>query len=211
MSRRRMAGPAILLLVVIILCVLFIDHPVARFAASTSPSVLAIFRFITWFGQGGVVLWPSGLIVLAALLLKPRLSSLAEPLRRVMLGALLLFIAVALAGLANDAIKIIAGRARPHLWLQGDISGFHVWRFGSDYASFPSGHTATSVAAAIAAGALFPRWRPAFWAFAVLIAVSRIVLDAHYVSDVIGGATVGAICAVAVLNRFRSRNWLAEH
>ena len=41
------------------------------------------------------------------------------------------------------------------------------------------------------------------WIYAVLIALSRVVITAHHPSDVIGGAIVGAVGAVMV------RNWLA--
>jgi undecaprenyl-diphosphatase len=76
------------------------------------------------------------------------------------------------------------------------------WR--PQYASLPSGHTLTAFAALVAIGALFPRARPFLWAFALLIAVSRIVVTAHYASDVIAGAAVGAFGALWV------RDWFAR-
>jgi undecaprenyl-diphosphatase len=42
------------------------------------------------------------------------------------------------------------------------------------------------------------------WIYAVLIALSRVVITAHHPSDVIGGAIVGAVGAVMV------RNWFAD-
>ena len=63
-----------------------VDHALARFAASASPALLEIFAFITWFGQGGVVMVPSGLALLAFLWLRPRLPSLAGPLGRLIRG-----------------------------------------------------------------------------------------------------------------------------
>jgi len=184
-----------------------LDHDIARHAATVGPGTLALFRFITWFGQGAVTLVPSGLILLGALLLRPRLPSLAGPLAQAIRYCGLIFAAVATAGLVNDALKLIFARARPRLWLHGDISGFFFDRMGSDYQSFPSGHTATSVAAAMVLAQLFPRWRAAFAAFALLIAVSRVVLGAHYLSDVVAGAAVGAVSAAAIAAWFRSRGW----
>jgi membrane-associated phospholipid phosphatase len=113
----------------------------------------------------------------------------------------LAFACVAASGIINDILKVAFGRARPDYWLAGDASGFEPFRFGFRFASFPSGHTATSVAAAVAFSALFPRGRLAFASFAILIATSRVALDAHYVSDVIGGATVGWLTARWVLQR----------
>jgi undecaprenyl-diphosphatase len=42
------------------------------------------------------------------------------------------------------------------------------------------------------------------WTYAVLIAVSRIVIGAHHPSDVLAGAIAGALGALLV------RNWFAE-
>ena len=73
------------------------------------------------------------------------------------------------------------------------------------FASLPSGHATTAFAAAVAFGALFPRARIAFWIYAMLVAVSRIVLTAHHPSDVIVGAAVGAWSALLIRNWFAAR------
>ena len=181
-----------------------------RWAAGLDPKVQDVFRFVTWFGQGGVTLVPSGLILIAAFALKPRLPQLASRLNRVIASCGLLFAAVAVAGLTNDAIKVIAGRARPRMWLNGEISGFFGGGFSSDYQSFPSGHTATTVAAAVVLSFLFPRGRIVFAIVALTIAVSRVIVNAHYVSDVLGGAAVGAVSAGVVIDWFRRKRWLPE-
>ena len=67
-----------------------------------------------------------------------------------------------------------------------------------EYASLPSGHATTAFAAAVAVGALWPRTRPVMWAYALVIAVSRVVLTAHHPSDVLAGALVGALGALLV-------------
>ncbi len=172
-----------------------VDQPIARAMAGLDPAVLRVARLVTWFGQGGVTLYPTGIAILlglAACHLAPGFAErLAGPIRKIAA----IFITVALAGLADDALKIVFGRARPYLWLAGDDSGFGFFRYSAKFASFPSGHTTTSVAAALALGAVFPRWRPAFLLAALLIALSRIVLDVHYLSDVIAGALLGAAVA----------------
>ena len=65
--------------------------------------------------------------------------------------------------------------------------------------SFPSGHTATSVAAAVALSSMWPAGRVAWWAIAALTAYSRVYLGHHYPSDVVAGAGVGILVALWVL------------
>jgi undecaprenyl-diphosphatase len=185
-----------------------LDQPLARWTARGSEGLRDLFGIVTWFGQGGVVLVPCGLFLLACSWLRPRLPSLAGPIARGTRGAALLFAAVAAAGIVNDLLKLIFRRARPELWLNGDPAGFFSGHFGSAYQSFPSGHTATSVAAAIILGQLLPRWRIEFASFAVLIGLSRIVLDAHYLSDVVAGAAVGAGTTILTLAWFRRKGWM---
>jgi undecaprenyl-diphosphatase len=63
--------------------------------------------------------------------------------------------------------------------------------------SFPSGHAASSVAAAITLSRLWPRGRPVLWSLAALVALSRIYVGVHYPLDVFGGAVLGVACAWA--------------
>ena len=194
-----------------ILIAFTVDQPIARAMAGVDPGILRIARFVTWFGQGGVALYPTGILVLAGLAASYLLPGLREPLEGPIRKLATIFITVAAAGLADDALKIVFGRARPYVWLAGDDSGFGFFRYGAKFASFPSGHTTTSVAAALALGAVFPRWRPAFLLAALLIALSRIVLDVHYLSDVIAGALLGAAIAFLILTALRKRGWLPPH
>ena len=78
---------------------------------------------------------------------------------------------------------------------------FFLWRV--EYASFPSGHATTAFAAAVAFGALWPRLRPLLWTYAIVIALSRVIVTAHHPSDVVAGAIAGAVGALLV------RDWLA--
>src|SRR5262249_9179194 len=76
------------------------------------------------------------------------------------------------------------------------------------FASFPSGHTTTSMAAALAFSMLAPRHKSWFLLIALLIGLSRIVLDVHYLSDVIAGALLGAAVAFWVGKWLERLGWL---
>ncbi len=86
-----------------------------------------------------------------------------------------------------------------------DIWNYTPFGWKVEYASFPSGHATTAFSAAIAIGAMWPGARPYLWFYAVIIAVSRVIVSAHHPSDVIAGAIVGAMGAVLVRNWFAAR------
>lgn len=85
-------------------------------------------------------------------------------------------------------LKKLSGRRRPC-----EIEP-HCWAtlLPPDQFSFPSGHTITAFAVSIALGEFYPELLPALLFCAVSIAVSRILLGMHFLSDVIVGATIGS-------------------
>jgi undecaprenyl-diphosphatase len=85
------------------------------------------------------------------------------------------------------ALKKLTGRRRPcHIEP-------HCWStlLPPDQFSFPSGHTITAFAIAVPVMLYYPpaRWGLLFCAFS--IALSRIVLGMHFLSDVVAGAILG--------------------
>jgi undecaprenyl-diphosphatase len=85
------------------------------------------------------------------------------------------------------SLKKISGRKRPC-----EIEP-HVWAklLPPDQFSFPSGHTITAFAVAIAIGDFFPMFFFPLLFCAVSIAASRILLGMHFLSDVLVGALLG--------------------
>lgn len=64
-------------------------------------------------------------------------------------------------------------------------------------ASFPSGHTSVSFAAAMALYRCDKKWGRCAFVLAVLIAFSRLYLYVHFPTDVLFGAAIGALCGCA--------------
>ena len=69
--------------------------------------------------------------------------------------------------------------------------------------SFPSGHTASSVAVARAVGRDHPELHGAAVGVAAGIAVTQVVRSAHFVSDIAVGAALGLVAEALVDQAFR--------
>jgi len=116
-----------------------------------------------------------------------------------------LFLAVALPGLTCTVVKRLIGRARPLVEGAADPFLYRPLGWSVEYASLPSGHATDAFAIAMALGALWPRARPLLWIYAAVIAVSRVVLTAHFPSDVLFGAVFGILGVLVVRAWFASR------
>jgi undecaprenyl-diphosphatase len=104
------------------------------------------------------------------------------------------------AGGANIALVVIKRRFRrrrpcdeaPHPAFALRPSGF-VRYVPSDRFSFPSGHAMNAFALATVLGLAFP-WAASLLALvAASVAVSRVVLGFHFLSDVVAGSLLGAL------------------
>jgi membrane-associated phospholipid phosphatase len=108
-------------------------------------------------------------------------------------------IALAIAGVSGQVIKIAVSRPRPSVKLEQ----VEPWsRFSSNYHAFPSGHVAASTAFF---GVLFfasRRIGVACLPIVILIGVSRLYLAAHYLSDVVCAAILGILSAILVAHFF---------
>ncbi len=78
--------------------------------------------------------------------------------------------------------------------------GFSWFDFGYSVASFPSGHSVTALSAYVVFALIFPKFRILFIFAGIIIALSRIVVGAHYLSDVIVGGILGTCFALTFYN-----------
>ena len=100
-------------------------------------------------------------------------------------------IATAMASLGTTyvvqrMVKPIFRRTRPFVAREVMVVGI---RTGD--ASFPSGHTASSFAAAMALATFYPNAAPLVFTLATLVGTSRVHLGHHFPSDVTAGALIG--------------------
>ncbi len=165
------------------------------------------FHYLDYFGWSGTILWP----VAVAILLLFAFERLDLPHRAratiavLQLRLVLVFLAVGAPGLTVSILKRVIGRLRPWAFDSQGHLAFDPAAWTAAAASFPSGHATTAFAAAIVLAALWPRARVPLLVLAVLAALARIVLDAHYTSDAIGGAVFGSLGAALIVRAFARR------
>ena len=152
----------------------------------SSPQLTRAAEIISLFGSE--LVWVVGVVLLGVFAWQRRWGA-----------ALMLVLVTGGAQLLNDVLKELFHRARPES-LQGII---HAQQF-----SFPSGHA--MVAAAFYLYLAYITWRlvRAWWRgvvivglvlLALLVGLSRVYLEAHYLSDVIAGYLAGVLWTDALI------------
>lgn len=206
LTGRVVAGAAISILIVAAAMVA-LDTPLAADVRRLPRWVVKVFNWITQFGLSAWFLWPIGILLL--LIAASPIGKLRHFSQLVLAAAAVrlsfIFCAIAIPGLFVAIVKRLIGRARPFASDMGNPFLYAPFGWKQAYASLPSGHATNAFAAAVAIGALWPRARPVMWIYAVLIAVSRVVVNAHHPSDVIAGAIVGTVGALLVRSWFAAR------
>jgi membrane-associated phospholipid phosphatase len=102
------------------------------------------------------------------------------------------------ADLTSRLLKRIFAQRRPDRSIHGIRRG--IPRSGHAYGAFPSGHAMHAGAASSALARLFPAFAPLIWGVAGLVSATRVVLLAHWVSDVLAGFAMGAAIENAIAN-----------
>ncbi|MDX2147845.1 MAG: phosphatase PAP2 family protein [Planctomycetota bacterium] len=124
--------------------------------------------------------------------------------------------AMVVGAVVINALKLLIGRPRPKfddpLHFPGPFGAYpidpevgvrHAWELGSgissDLHSMPSSHTAYAVIMSVVLTHFYPKLRPLLVVWACVVGVARVVLGAHFMSDVVVGAALGyAIASLCV-------------
>jgi membrane-associated phospholipid phosphatase len=186
------------------------DREVSQFFRTVDPRLIATARALTDIGKSDYSIWGC-LIGMAVLLLQRRAlkETMDRAVNRWLFGALGFVLAsVSLSGIATNILKDIIGRARPVLLEREGFYGLKPFTFEAIYNSFPSGHATTFLALAVSLGFLMPRLLKPLVVICAALATTRIIINAHFVSDVFGGAFMGGGVTILVALYFRRRGWV---
>ncbi|WP_414899862.1 lipid A 1-phosphatase LpxE [Rhizobium cremeum] len=167
------------------------------------PFTHSLGELITDFGSSGWILIASAILFfegLSSFRLSRSVKRGFRALYAAQIGAYF-FLAVALSGLSANLLKRIIGRARPSQFDEWGSFGFSSFS-GSKFESFPSGHATTVGAIFMVLILLVPRYRLAFILLALWMGFSRVMVSAHYPSDVIAGLSYGGWFSLLLANVF---------
>lgn len=197
MNLRHIAG-LLLICCAIVASVAWLDVPVALWIhAHTTPWMHTLGL---WLEEAGRSHWVLGYCLVVSLLAWRSMRSVAHK-------HLALFASVAVSGIAANIIKVIVCRSRPPLLIEHGIQSWNLFAFKTEFLwnSFPSGHASTGLAIALTGSLIYPRLRWLFWLVGIAIATGRIMLNVHYVSDVLAGGLLGVVVAIGIAK------WGASH
>ena len=128
--------------------------------------------------------------------------------------AALLLVAVIVCSdqISSFVLKPLVQRPRPCHLVDGRpaVADIHLLVGCGGGKSFPSSHAVNNFAVATVFAFYYRRWRYAFYAWAALVALSRVFVGVHYPSDILGGALIGGISALMIVATWRAvaRRWL---
>lgn len=106
-------------------------------------------------------------------------------------AAVAVLVAGILGGVLVNVCRPTFGRARPH---QEEDGRFTWFRMNSRYQGFPSGHTSSTTSSMVALAVTCPPMAIPAVGCSIAVGWSRMQLNRHYLSDVMGGLVLGSIC-----------------
>jgi undecaprenyl-diphosphatase len=106
---------------------------------------------------------------------------------------LLAAVAVIVAGGLTTFLKFWMRRSRPQ-----KMSGFYSTKY--DPYSFPSGHATRLACQAMVFSHRFPCWAVIFYALTLFVALCRVALGIHYISDVLVGLVIGFLASWVIVS-----------
>jgi membrane-associated phospholipid phosphatase len=107
--------------------------------------------------------------------------------------SLAFLVSLVIASIILHSTKSVLGRRRPRDELELGLYGWRPFYFDLQYDSFPSGHALTIFCVATALAGALPGLALLWFAVAIYLAMTRALLNSHFVSDVLVGAGIAIL------------------
>jgi len=116
-----------------------------------------------------------------------------KSLKKIKIASLFLFTSMLVTGILTQILKHLIGRPRPNYANEAEYLGVNFFSLDAAFHSFPSGHASTIFIVALVLSFLTPKIKYFYLFFAFVIGLSRVVVGAHYFSDIVGGVVIALI------------------
>ncbi len=183
---------------------LLFDYSVASFFDSINHQTKSLFGTLTHFGDSLYFFVPTILIWGLIKIIKSK-TQIMETISDI---SLFIFLNILLSGIVTQILKHIIGRPRPVLYNGFELKSLDIIQFDSKWHSFPSGHTATIFAFIFCMIFLFPKIKNLLIAIAIIIASTRVIVGAHFISDILGGTLVAYLSTIFISKKLANTNKL---
>jgi membrane-associated phospholipid phosphatase len=179
--------------IVVLFCIIgyfFLDLIVAKYCASTfaNSKIRSILKDISKLGLATLYLPFAAVCFLFFRFIKQRKVWSNR--------ALFVFLSISVSGILVLIGKFIFGRYRPRMFLEEQLYGFQFFQLKGKLTSFPSGHASTIVALMLALYFISPKYRVIYFAIALVIVISRVLVCHHYLTDVVFGSYIAVVTTV---------------
>ena len=131
---------------------------------------------------------------------------------------LLCDISILITDAIKNQLKFAFGRTWPDSWgpqivslVHDNVYGFHFFQSGGSFESFPSGHAAVIAAVMSVLWIVFPKLRPLYAICIVAADIGLVLLNLHFISDVVAGTFAGPSTGLFTVALFLSNAQLIEH
>ena len=183
---------------------LLFDYSIASFFHSLNYQTKSLFGTLTHFGDSLYFFIPTILTWALVKIIKSK-NQIINTISEI---SLFIFLNILLSGIVTQILKHVIGRPRPVLFNGFEQKSLSIISFDSKWHSFPSGHTATIFAFIFCMALLFPKIKNILITFAIIIASTRVIVGAHFISDIFGGALVAYLSSIFISKNLASKKIL---
>ena len=190
-----------------IIIFLFFDYSISKIFYNINSQTKSLFETLTHFGDS-LYFFISTIMIWAAIKIIQNKNKILLTISDI---SIFIFLNILLSGIIVQIFKHLIGRPRPSLFHLNDLYSLDLFNFDSSWHSFPSGHTATIFACIFCLIFLFPKIKNILISIAMIVASTRVIVGAHYVSDIFAGTLVAYITTIFLRDKFFQRSKLFQN